>query len=61
VRVHHPEFHAIARAMKAHEVGAQRRTAIESSLADALRELRDEEVVAVELLRRERQVTWSRL
>ena len=56
VRVHRPELDPVALAVEADQVGAERGAAVEAELADALRELGDEQVVAIELRRGEREV-----
>ena len=47
--VHHPELDPVAFAMEADQVRADRGAAVEAELADALGDLGDQQIVAVEL------------
>ena len=54
--IHDPELDPVALAVEAHQVGAERGAAVEAELADALGDLGDEQVVAIELPRGEREI-----
>ena len=54
--VHDPELDPVALAVEADQVRADRGAAVEAELADALGDLGDEQVVAVELPRGEREI-----
>ena len=56
VGVHHPQLDPVAGPVESNQIGSHRGASIEAELADSLRQLGDEEVVAVELPRRQRQV-----
>ena len=49
VRIHDPELDPVALAVEAHQVGPERGAAVEAELADALRDLGDQQVVVIEL------------
>ena len=50
------ELDAIAGAMEPYQVGSNRGAAVQAQFADAAGQLRDQEVIPVQLLRGERQV-----
>ena len=50
MRVDHPELDPVAGAVEAHEVGPERRATVQPGLTDALRELGDQQIVAIELV-----------
>ena len=56
MRVHDPELDPVVLAVEPHQVRSNRRAAVEAELADALRDLSDEQIVAVELARGQREV-----